>query len=304
MKKIKNIYIVLFSLAFSFMGCQENDYSFGEIITPSNLVINAEIVGADASNPNGDGSGVVNFSASADNTVSYKYIHDGLETVALSGKTSISFSTLGLNTYTITVVAYGTAGVSSSKSIQVEVLSTYSPPEDLKAKLFGFDPANPNAASSKTWKIQSTKPKHFGLGPVGGSVQAEWYGAAPDEKAGLGMYDDRLVFHSDGTYEHITNGTIFGRDPYIVNDLGPNVSGNVNGSDIENYVYTDYTENWSLTAPGGVETINLTGIGFIGYYTGGDHKYEIFDRGTPNELILRTTDANAEFDWWFTIVIE
>ncbi len=259
----------------AFYGCQENDFSFGEIITPSNIVITAEIVGADAANPNGDGSGVVNFSATADNAVSYKYVFNGSETVALSGKHSISFSTLGLNTYTVTVVASGTAGVSSSKTIQVQVLSTYSPPADLQTKLFGFDPANPTAASSRTWKIQSSKPGHFGLGPVGGTIPTEWYGAAPDEKVGLGMYDDRITFHSDGTYSHVTNGTIFGRDPHMVNDLGPNTTGNVNGADIENYVYNDYTESWSLTAPGGVETISLTGVGFIGYYCGGNHKYEI-----------------------------
>lgn len=302
MNKIKKIYIVLFSLAAILTGCQEDDYSFGQIIAPSNIQITAEIVGADANNPNGDGSGEVNFKASADNAVSYKYVFNGAETVALSGETSIIFSTLGLNTYTVTVVASGTAGVSSSKSIQVDVLSTYSPPNDLKSKLFGFDPANPTALTSRTWKIQSAKPGHFGLGPVGGTTPTEWYGAGPDEKVGLGMYDDRYIFSSDGTFSHITNGDVFGRNPYIVNDLGPN-TGTLNGDDIENFLYDDYTATYFLTAPGGVETINLTGPGFIGYYTG-RHYYEIFDRGTPNELLLRTTDAGSVFDWWFIIVIE
>ena len=304
MKKIKNNYIVIFSILIAFFGCQENDYTFGEIIAPSNIQITAEIVGADADNPNGDGSGVVNFAASADNAVSYKYVFNGTEVVALSGKTSISFSSIGLNKYTVTVVASGTAGVSSSKAVQVDVLSTYAAPTDLKEKLFGFDAADPNAVKSRTWKIQSAKPGHFGLGPVGGSVPTEWYGAGVDEKVGLGMYDDRFVFSSDGTFIHTTNGTIFGRTPYIVNDLGPNTTGNANGPEIENYVYNDYTEAYTLTAPGGIETISLSGNGFIGYYTGGNHKYQIFDRDVPNEMILRTTDGNAEFDWWFIIILE
>ena len=304
MKKIKNYYIILFSLTVAFYSCQENDYSFGEIIAPSNIQIEAEIVGADGNNPNGDGSGVVNFSASADNAVSYKYTYNGTEIVALSGKTSISFSELGLNTYTVTVVASGTAGISSTKSIQVDVLSTYAAPVELKTKLFGFDPANPSAVTSRTWKVHSTKNKHFGLGPVGGSTLAEWYGAGADEKAGVGMYDDRFVFSSDGSFSYTTNGDILGRDPHVVNDLGANTSGTVNGADIENYAYPDYMESYSLSAPGGVETINLTGTGFIGYYTGGNHQYEIFDRGTPNELILKTTDGASEFDWWFIITIE
>lgn len=303
MKKFNYIKILFFATALAFLGCQENEYSFGEIITPSNITITTEIVGVDAANPNGDGSGVVNFTATADNAVAYKYVFNGTETVSLSGKQTISFSTIGLNSYTVTVVASGTAGVSSSKSIQVDVLSTYSPPEDLLQKLYGFDPANPSAASSQTWKIHATKPGHFGLGPVGGAMN-QFFGAGPDEKAGVGMYDDRFTFSSDGTFTYVTNGTIFGRDPYIVNDLGPNTTGTPNGADIENYAYTDYTASFSLTAPGGTETINLTDIGYMGYYVGGNHQYQIFDRGTPNEMILKTTDANAQFDWWFIIVKE
>ena len=304
MKNLKNIYFLLFSAMVAFYGCQEDEYSFGDIVTPSNIQITAEIVGADAANPYGDGSGVVNFAATADNAVSYKFVFNGEETVSLSGNNSISFSSLGVNTYTVTVVASGTAGVSSSKSIEVEVLSTYAPPVDLIAKLYGYDPADPTAVTSRTWKVHSTKNKHFGLGPVGGQVLTEWYGAGPDEKAGTGMYDDRFTFSSDGTFTHVTNGTVFGRDPYIVNDLGPNASGNVNGADIENYAFDDYAASWTLTAPGGIETISLSGTAFLGYYTGGNHQYQIFDRETPNEMILKTTDANAEFDWWFIITLE
>lgn len=304
MKNINYIKTVLLAVVFTFLGCQEDEYSFGDIVTPSNIQITAEIVGADAANPYGDGSGVVNFAATADNAVSYKYVFNGEETVSLSGNNSINFSSLGVNTYTVTVVASGTAGVSSSKSIEVEVLSTYAPPVDLIAKLYGYDPADPTAVTSRTWKVHSTKEKHFGLGPVGGQVLTEWYGAGPDEKAGTGMYDDRFTFSSDGTFTHVTNGTVFGRDPYIVNDLGPNASGNVNGADIENYAFDDYAASWTLTAPGGIETISLSGTAFLGYYTGGNHQYQIFDRETPNEMILKTTDANAEFDWWFIITLE
>jgi hypothetical protein len=304
MKKVKYIKALFVFTLLAFVGCQENDYTFGEIIAPSNIQITAEIVGADADNPNGDGSGVVNFMATAENTVSYKYVFNGVEIIALSGETSISFSSLGLNTYTVTVVASGTAGISSTKSIQVDVLSTYAPPVELISKLYGYDPANPSAATSRTWKVQSAKPGHFGLGPVGGSTPTEWYSAGVDEKVDVGMYDDRFTFSSDGTFTYVTNGDIFGRDPHVVNDLGPNTAGNPNGADIENYAFADYVESYTLTAPGGVEMISLSGNGFIGYYTGGNHKYEIFQRDTPNEMIVRTTDGAADFDWWFIIVLE
>jgi len=303
MKNINYIKTVLFAVIFTFLGCQEEEYSFGDIVAPTNIIITADIVGADAANPNGDGSGVVNFTATANNAVSYKYLFNGVETVSLSGNNSISFSSLGVNTYTVTVIASGTAGVSSSKSIEVVVLSTYAPPTDLLAKLYGYDLADPNALTSRTWKIHATKRAHFGVGPPG-ATYAEYYEASPNDKEGVGMYDDRITFSSDGTFTHVTNGTILGRNPFVIDDLGPNTTGFPNGDDIENYPYPDYTSSFSLTAPGGVEKINLSGIGFIGYYTGGSHDYEILDRQVPNELELRTVDASGGLEWYFIITLE
>ncbi|WP_289044495.1 glycoside hydrolase family 16 protein [uncultured Olleya sp.] len=297
-----SLLVLMLTLIFA---CQEEDQTFGEIVAPSNLVVTATIVGQDASNPNGDGSGLVHFNATADNALSYKYNFGTSQLNAPSGSTSFTFSDLGVNTYTVAVVAYGTAGVSTTSTIEVEVLATYSPPADLLDALVGD--------GSKTWRIKSEKNGHFGLGPVGGTVAAEWYGAAPGEKSATGMYDDRFIFNEDGTFTHIVNstnddpatntsGTIFGRDP-LVNELGPH-SETPNGADIENYPYQDYSETWVITAPGGVETINISNLGFIGYYTGGNHRYEIFSRDIPNELTIRTTDGNSEFDWWFIITSE
>ena len=305
MKKIKYIKTALFSLILVFVGCQDTDYEFGAIVTPSNIQITAEILGVDGSNPNGDGSGTVNFNATADNALSYKFIYNGSESSAPSGSMRYDFSNLGLNTYTVTVVAIGTAGVSSTKTIQVEVLSTFEPEVDLLQKLYGFDPLDPNPIepTSRTWRVKSSAAGHFGLGPVAGTVPTEWYSAGPNEKVDLGMYDDRYVFYSDGTFTHITAGDIFGRDPHIVNDLGATTIA-PDGADIANYPFDDYTESWSLTGPSGIETINLTGFAFIGYYTGGNHSYEIFDRESSNEMILRTTDGASEFDWWFIMTSE
>ncbi len=285
-------------------SCEENTYEFGDIITPSNINIVAEIIGQDATNPNGDGSGVVNFTATADDALSFKFVYNGSEATKPDGKITYNFSELGVNTYTVSVVAIGTGGVSSSKTIQVDVLALYSAPDDLKQMLYGFDPANPDAVTSKTWRIKSEVAGHFGLGPVGGTVFGEWYQASANEKDGVGMYDDRFIFNSDGTFQHVTNGTVFGRGGLIdeLSSIGGS-GGTADNADILNYSLADYTGNWSLIAPGGVETIALSGLGFIGYYIG-NHEYQIFNRQTPNELALRITDANNEFDWWFLITSE
>ena len=302
MKNLKNIFTLLFATLLLTVSCQDDDETVGDIITPSNLQVTAVIVGQDASNPNGDGSGNVNFTASADNAINYRFAYLADQKTDAQGNASFTFSSLGVNTYTITVIAYGTAGSSTSTSITVDVLATYAPPAELLDKLVGN--------GSRSWRIKSDQQGHFGLGPVGGSIPAEWYGAGPEEKATVGMYDDRYIFNADGTFTFITDntnddpatdtsGTVFGRIGQV-EDLGGS-GGTVNGGDLENLPYNDFDEAWALIAPGGVETITLTGNGFIGYYTGGSQTYEIFDRSVPNELVLRTTDGNSEFDWWFVI---
>ncbi|MBQ4822349.1 family 16 glycosylhydrolase [Aquimarina sp. MMG016] len=304
MKKLKyslGIFIALNSLLF---GCQEDDASVGEIIAPSNIQVSIDIVGADANNPNGDGSGTVNFSATADNAITYKFVFNGNEEVSPSGNKTYDFSVTGISTYTITVIAVGTGGISSSTSVDVEVLVLYEPPIELITLL-----------TTGSWRIKSEASGHFGLGPVGANVPAEFFAAPPNDKAGVGMYDDRYIFSADGTFTHITNsenddptedpsGTVFGRIN-LIDELGSH-SITPNGADIENYPLDDYTGGWSVSAPGGLETLNLTGTGFIGYYTGGNHRYELFRfaQQPPNELILRTTDGNNEFDWWFIITSE
>ncbi|MFY7709163.1 glycoside hydrolase family 16 protein, partial [Tenacibaculum sp. MEBiC07804] len=300
LKYISRVVCIAFMSIF-FNSCEEKEYEFGDIITPSNIDIVATIVGQDATNPNGDGSGTVHFEATASNALSYKFVYNGSESVKPNGRMTYNFSELGVNTYTVTVIAVGAGGVSSSKTIQVDVLALYSAPDDLKTLLYGYDPSNPTAASSKTWRVKGEVGGHFGLGPVGGTVFGEWYQAGANEKAGVGMYDDRFTFHSDGTFEHVTNGDVFGR-VNLIDQLGGS-GGTVDGADVLNYSYGDYSENWTLTAPGGVETLSITGTGFIGYYIG-NHSYEIFSRSNPNEMSLRITDGNNEFDWWFVITSE
>ena len=67
------------SLTLLFSNCQEDDIAIGNIISPSNIQIAVEIVGADGANPNGDGSGTVHFTATADNVISFQYVYNGHE---------------------------------------------------------------------------------------------------------------------------------------------------------------------------------------------------------------------------------
>ncbi len=302
MNKVKAILYTLF-LGIFFLACSEDDATVGELTAPSNLQVTYEIIGQDADNPYGDGSGNVKFSISADNAITYKLVpSSGPEELAASGEATLYFGDQGTNEYTVVAIAYGAGGLSTSETIILEVYSEYQAPPDLIKKLVG-------TSGSKTWRIKSEKQGHFGLGPVGGTTPTEWYGAGPNEKAGTGMYDDRYVFHADGTFDHITNntnddngtdpsGTVFGRVG-LISEIGS--GGTVDGSDVQNLPYQDVSGTWRIIKPGTADVISLSDLGFIGYYTGGNHQYEIFDWSVPNELLLRTTDGNNEFDWWFII---
>ncbi len=291
MKNLKHLSFLTIFLLFS--ACEEDNYEFGPITSPTNLQVNVEIVGSSSENPNGDGTGVVYFTASAENAISYEFIIDG-ESIAVttSGILEHTFYTVGVNSYEVIVIASGTAGNSTSTALLVEVLATYEPPADLVEVLTG--------GSSKTWRVKSDVQNHFGLGPPGGLIPCEWYGAGPEEKTGVGTYDDRWIINSDGTINHVTNGTIFGRTAQVHADLGNNGTGSTDGADILNYEYADYTESWVITDPGQI-SINLSGNMFFTYYTGGDHVYEIWDYN-DNELYLKTLDGAAEFTWWFILV--
>jgi hypothetical protein len=275
-------------------SCQEDDYEVGELIAPSNIQVTVDIVGADATNPNGDGSGAVNFVITADNAISYQYVYNGEIKAAPGGKQNFTFSVLGLNKYAVTAIAFGRGGVSSSKTVEVEVLSLYEPPADLITML--------TADGERTWKIAADVQNHFGLGPIGGDP-FQYYGAAPGDKVDSGMYDDRYVFNIDGTFSHDTgaDGSVFGRKGLIDELNGP--GGTPNGDDIEMYPYASYNGIWSLSAPAGVETISLSGIGFMGYYIGGNHQYIIYSR-SANEMVLKSIDGNGVFDWWFRLIPE
>ncbi|MEB8344758.1 glucan endo-1,3-beta-D-glucosidase [Flavobacteriaceae bacterium KMM 6898] len=295
MKDMISKYSALLLVFLTLMACQEDEPTLDTFLVPTNIQVNINIVGADQDNPNGDGSGKVEVTATADNAISYQFVYNGEVTPSPNGKITYEFSETGLKTYNFTVVAVGAGGILSSTFGEADVLVTYSPPADLLTML--------TSNSSRTWRIKAEVDGHFGLGPVGGSIPNEFFPAPANDKAATGMYDDRYTFNINGTFNHDTgaDGTVIGR-VNLIDELGPH-SETPNGQDIENYPLANNTAQWSLSAPGGIETLSLTGKAFMGYYTGGNHKYEFFSR-SENEMLLRTTDGNNEFDWWFILIAE
>jgi beta-glucanase (GH16 family) len=109
--------VLLLSISSS---CSDGSSSSEEEISPSNLIVRTEIIGKTALNPNGDGTGKVNFIITANNAKTYKIsFGDGNTQDAISGTNSYSYKTIGTNNYPVTVTAFN-----GSKSIETSVTIT------------------------------------------------------------------------------------------------------------------------------------------------------------------------------------
>ena len=107
------------------ISCSSGGSDSEENTLPTNLIVNSVVVGANASNPNGDGSGVVNFTVSADNATSYKILIGTDVINTTTGVFSHTFTQSRTNSYTIYVSAYnGAQFISTSVVITVFVTTT------------------------------------------------------------------------------------------------------------------------------------------------------------------------------------
>jgi len=125
---IYSIKLLLVFLAFSCSSGGNDDDPVVEPpqdIIPSNLVLNIEIFGADALNPNGDGSGKITCNASATNAVRYVFKFGNDEIESSSGNIDYTFLTEGTNNYVVSVFAYSSTGhsISTFKNISVAYIN-------------------------------------------------------------------------------------------------------------------------------------------------------------------------------------
>ena len=169
---------VVFVLLAMLGSCTTDNYSLGELTPPSNVQINTQIVGQDENNPNGDGSGDVIISVTGDNALAYKIdfgATSSVNLVPINGSVTKKFTTLGVNDYTLTVVAYGKGGAATNVTKNITVKSVFNPKPEIVEDLTG--------GSSKTWVIEKDVAGHFGVGPWQDSTSPIWYQAQPNEKA-------------------------------------------------------------------------------------------------------------------------
>ncbi|TDO72872.1 beta-glucanase (GH16 family) [Flavobacterium chryseum] len=305
-KKIIIKIVSLFTILLM-TGCQKDDFEFGSIDTPTNLNVTAEIVGKTPTNPNGDGSGIVKFVATADNAISYKYIYDdGTSDSSPNGKITKRFTKTGVNKYTVTVAASGKGGIVSNTTIDVEVQSDFS--DDQAVQLL-------TGGTSKKWYWAAGEAGHLGVGQNDGdpakNFYANYYQAGAFEKAASPtsscLYDNVLTFSVDAgqlKYQLNNGGATF------FNAAFASVAGGSSPDDACLSYDTGGIKTVSLSPSESVVTknpdhatqtrgtmLNFSDGGFMGYYIG-QSSYEILSI-TANRMVVRAVmGGNPALAWY------
>lgn len=191
-----------FILLIAFNSCTKDKYNMGVLTAPSDVVINTTIVGQDATHPDGDGSGDVIINLTGKNVLAYKIDYNAADGIQLDflPKSTVTkkYTTLGLNTYRITVVAYGPGASATTVTKEIQLRSDFTPDPEIVSDLTG--------TGSKTWSVNKDVPGHMGVGPWDPkSVTPSWWAAAPNEKGDCCscFYTATFTFskNSDGTFK-------------------------------------------------------------------------------------------------------
>jgi len=291
MKYFKIIFSLL-ALTLLLTSCQDDDLGLEAMLVPSNILVDTQI--------STDGSGIVMFNVSADNALTYKFnFGDGTTGTTLDGSYEKRFSKNGLNTYYVTAIAYGKGGISSSKTIEVEVQSDFSDPTT-KDFLTG--------GSTKKWYVAAYLPGHLGVGPTSGENfnNPSFYQAAPFEKAGAEssscFYTDVLTFTAQGednfTYTLDNNGATFFNVDYVGQFGGPTGSGDqcieFNTGGVKNAALSPATSG--ITTSTGTQ-IDYSDGGFMSYYIG-TSSYEILSIDDNNMYVRGVMGNNPDLAWY------
>lgn len=289
-------------MLISLSSCQDDDYSIGEVKAPTNIQIETEIEGVSEDFPFGDGSGFVNFKATADNGINYSYdFGDGNSQRQSSGEVRHRFSRDGVNDYLVKVTVSGPGGTKSTETIEVTVESLFNDPVSYEFLTGG-------EGQSKEWKIARNEPGHLGVGPLD-SFSPDFFAAAPNQLAEC-LYDDAITLTGG------INGTIsFEHDNTNPDGVGVtffngefNTVGGGGGPDDQCLPY-DVTglKNLGL-APAGFNTpeeittgtqFTISDDGFMSYYIN-TSTYEILEI-TEDFLYVRTLSGSAtnQLAWYF-----
>jgi len=293
-KNISYFLTVVFAVSIILVGCKKAQYSFGPIITPSNLVITATLQGANTANPTGDGSGNISVSVSAANALSYKiYWGTGDSVLTTSGLATYKYTKLDTNTFTVTVNAIGTGGATTTLSKQIKILYKYQIPTAIISMLTN--------GTSKNWMVAKDLAGHFGVGPTS-SFTPDWYQAQANEKPAC-AYAGTITFTQAGANtitmndNNLGSSFIIGAATAFYGQSGGDGCYIVNTGGTKTLGFSAATSGSNASNSTGIQ-FNVPGTGLVNFGTGGV-TYEIISL-TSTMMVLRNIgiDGNA---WYQTL---
>lgn len=299
MKNIFKLITAAFLLLLT-VNCQDDNVEFGDLTAPTNLQVKVDIVGKTTATPDGDGTGKVLLTATADNAISYKFIFsDGTSENSPSGVFEKGFTKPGVNTYTVTVLANGKGGVTTNTTVEVKVLSTFKDDEAVQFLTGG---------TAKKWYWSQSEQGHLGVGPNNNDATQNYYpvyyGAAPDEKAGTCLYNSVMTFSKVGNdmkFELDNKGDTFYHGSYLgggddrCQALDTKGQKTVLLSPSDSFV----SKNPNAATQTRGTMLNFSDNGFMGYFIG-TSKYEILSL-TENRMVVRAVMGNNKDLAWYHI---
>ncbi|MGC1516673.1 MAG: glycoside hydrolase family 16 protein [Maribacter sp.] len=290
--------VLLLLVIVAMSSCQEDEPALESLLVPSNLEIAAVV--------REDQSGNVSITPSAENVLNFQVFFnpgDDPKTISPGQTASFRYTISGRYQAPVTVVAYGAGGISSSKTIVL----------DMDVRLF-IDPvtlAQIAGDGSKRWVWNQTEAGHFGVGPLT-NFFPEFFSAGPNSLNPC-LYDDVLVFSHDGN-DNYSYALLPGTDnlSFInwtdVNRFFPEATPQQfvdECRDITDQVPFQTTFS-ILNNEDGSRTLDL-GASFASYFAVVPGQYQIVEL-TANRLVLRgfsqPFNGDAPLAWYSTFVPE
>ncbi len=286
MKKI-HIPSIIVSVSLLLGSCEKEQYSLGDLNTPTNFTLTTTVEGANATNPDGNGTGRVSIAAKATNAITYKVDYgDGKSEMVPSGEIIYKYTTPGTKEYTITSTAVGTGGIQSVSSKKVKVFVRFEIPADIVTFLTN------NA--SKTWATANDADGHFGVGP-NDQFSPIWYAATPNSREAC-AYDDRITFTKDAvgniTMAVDNKGTSFsiGAATAFYGFSGPDGCYSINTGGTKTLKFYESTSSSTSSQSRRVD-FEVPGNGIVNFGTGGQ-AYEILSI-SATQLHIRNIGADG-----------
>jgi len=279
-------YFLFALLALGVLSCQPEDPQLGPAPTDADAQFNAVPTAANAN--------IIDFTA----------VSEGVNAVwdLGNGQSGTGTSVTGIypnaGTYTVTLTIFGRGGSASSTQ---DIVIANTDPTLLDNPLFDILTGGATGPGSKTWVMDSAMAAHFGVGPdpVGAAGDfPEWYAAAPGDKGGVGLYDDRYTFYlANFQFDMVTQG-----QAYVHNGLAADFPGSFENSTDYTAPYPDQLgETWTIIE--GADTIlRVSGDSWLGMYTG-VRDYRVVSI-SDTSIFLQYKHFDGGLHWYIRLIPE